>query len=87
MQIIKNQQIAVDDWAEVADGVPLPDGNITVSKQRWQTDKQNLLNHDGKLGLRLGTEDRLEDIAGDLSNFCLLEINFKVFFVCHALYC
>ena len=79
MQIIKDQQIVNDGWTHVADDDPVYSGNITVSPQRWQTNRQQLLNHTGELGLRLSTEDRLEDIASDLSHFSLMELNFKVF--------
>ena len=79
MQIIKNQKIVNDDWTYIADDVPLCSGNITISLQRWQTDKQQLLNHTGKLGLRLTTEDQLDDVASDLPTFSLLEMNFNIF--------
>ncbi len=79
MQIIKDQNIVNDNWIPIDDEAPLVSGNIIISPQRWQTDKQRLLNHSGKLGLKLSTDDQLEDIVSDLDKFSLLEMNFKVF--------
>jgi uncharacterized protein (DUF934 family) len=79
MQIIKDRQIIDDCWTHAADDDPVTTGNVTISLQRWQTDRQQLLNHTGKLGLRLSTEDRVEDIASDLPHFSLMELNFMVF--------
>ena len=78
MRIIKDRQIVNDDWIYIDDGALMP-GNITVSLQRWQADKEQLMQHSGKLGIRLTAEDPLEDIATDLSRFNLVEIYFKVF--------
>ena len=79
MQIIKDQQLVNDDWIYAADDDPVSSGNRTISPQRWQTDRPQLLQHTGELGLKLSTEDQLEDSASDLPHFSLIELNFKVF--------
>lgn len=79
MQIIKNKQIIQDEWHYVADNSTIMPGNITVSEARWQQDKATLLDHPGKLGLRIRTDQPIETIADDLKHFALVELNFPTF--------
>ena len=79
MQIIKDQQIIDDTWNYVADDAELKSGNISVSLARWKQDKQQLLTHDGKLGVRIGPADAVNDIAPDLKNIQLIELDFPDF--------
>lgn len=79
MQIIKDKQIVEDHYRYIADGESLESGNITVSLARWQQEKTQLLNHDGKVGLRLNFDDDIAIITHDLHNIPLLELNFSFF--------
>ena len=79
MQIIKDQQIIDDTWNYVADDAELNAGNISVSLTRWKQDKQQLLTRDGKLGVRIGPADAVDDIAADLKNIQLIELDFPDF--------
>ncbi len=79
MQIIKDKQIVEDNWTHVADDESIQDGNITVSLERWHKDKEQLVNHNGKLGIRLSSTDAVENIADDLKRFQLIELDFPVF--------
>ena len=74
MQIIKDKQIIDDNWNYVADDAQLVPGNVSVSFARWQKDKADLLAHNGKVGVRLGAVDCVEDIAADLSTIDLIEL-------------
>jgi uncharacterized protein (DUF934 family) len=79
MQIIKDQQIIDDTWNYVADDAELKAGNISVSLSRWKQDKPQLLAHDGKLGVRIRPDDTVDDIAPDLKNIQLIELDFPEF--------
>lgn len=79
MTIIKDQQLSDNTWTFVADDVPLTNGNITVTVSRWQSDKQALLQHSGRMGIRLSPSDSVASISADLSNFKLIELAFPVF--------
>jgi uncharacterized protein (DUF934 family) len=79
MQIIKDKQIVEDNYRYVADNEDLPSGNITVSLARWQQGRESLLEHDGKVGLRLNFDDDFNLIANELNNIPLIELNFSFF--------
>jgi uncharacterized protein (DUF934 family) len=70
MAIIKDGGIATGDaWRHVADDEVPPEGGITVSLQRWQAEKDTLIERAAPLGLRLTAADTIENILGDLSRF------------------
>ena len=79
MKIIKDKKIVDDNWTFVADNEPLPGGNITVPLSRWHSEKDQLLNHTGNLGIRLEPDEPIEDIVDELDKFKLIELNFPVF--------
>ncbi len=79
MQIIKDKQIIDDTWSYVADDAELKAGNISVSIARWKKDKQQLLAHQGSLGVRIGPADAIDDIAPDLKDIQLIELDFPDF--------
>ena len=79
MQIIKDAAIIDDHWLHVADDEELPKGDVTVSKTRWQKDKPRLREHQGQIGLRLEAADPIEEIADDLHELQLIELNFTTF--------
>ena len=80
MPIIKDQQIAENTWTFVADDSPLTDGDITVSLDRWNKEKEHLLKHNGKVGIRLTSSDSNNAISTtDLTSISLIELDFPVF--------
>jgi uncharacterized protein (DUF934 family) len=79
MQIIKDKQIVDDSWSYVADDEELKDGDISVSLARWKKDKQRLLKTNGNIGVRISPADSVENIAGDLKNIQLIELDFPAF--------
>ena len=79
MQIIKDKQIIDDPRSFIADDSPLAAGDICVSLQRWQNERQNLLAHDGKLGVRLNSSDEVAELSDDLDNIALIELEFPAF--------
>jgi uncharacterized protein (DUF934 family) len=79
MQIIKDKQIVDDSWSYVADDEELKDGDISVSLARWKKDKQQLLKTSGQIGVRISPDDSVEDIAADLKDIQLIELDFPAF--------
>ncbi|MFI3157683.1 MAG: DUF934 domain-containing protein [Methylococcaceae bacterium] len=79
MQIIKDQQIIDDSWSYVADDAELKAGDISVSLARWKKDKQQLLQSNAKVGVRIGPADSVEDLAADLNDIPLIELDFPAF--------
>ncbi len=79
MQIIKDKKIIEDHWIYVPDSSPVQEGDIIVSFARWQKDRAVLMSRNGGLGIRLGSEDMLEEIKDDLDNLNLIELDFSAF--------
>lgn len=79
MQIIKDKQITDNAWTLVADDEALKNGDISVSLLRWKKDKEHILNHGGKIGIRLTSTDEVSELADDLDKISLIEIDFPVF--------
>ncbi|MGZ8187374.1 MAG: DUF934 domain-containing protein [Methylosarcina sp.] len=79
MQIVKDKKIIEDEWRYIADGEELSSGDISVSLARWKQEKQQLLSHDGKVGLRIGPGDRVSDLSTDLNSIQLIELYFPDF--------
>jgi uncharacterized protein (DUF934 family) len=79
MQLIKDQQIIENTWQYIADNDELKTGDISISFARWQADKQQLMAHDGKLGIRMSTTDSADELANDLEKFQLIELDFPDF--------
>jgi len=66
MQIIKNGKIINDDTRHLADDETPTGSRFTVSFARWQAEKENLQQAEGKVGVRLNGGDALAAIADDL---------------------
>ncbi|MGR8929783.1 MAG: DUF934 domain-containing protein [Gammaproteobacteria bacterium] len=80
MPIIKDQQITENTWTYIADDCPLSNGDITVSLKRWNQDKEQLLRHEGKVGIRLAPDDSIDQLAeDDFKTIALVELDFPVF--------
>ncbi|MFU8789685.1 MAG: DUF934 domain-containing protein [Methylobacter sp.] len=79
MQIIKDKQIVDDSWHYVADDAELSDGDITVSLARWKQDRAQLLQANGKVGVRIGPADSVDELAADLASIALIELDFPAF--------
>jgi uncharacterized protein (DUF934 family) len=78
--ILRDGQPAIDDgWQYVADGEPLPAGDVIVSLTRWRAERMQLLQRTGRLGICLQPEEAAADIADDLAHFATIAIAFPVF--------
>ncbi len=81
-QIIKKRQLVEDRWqmvAEEVDASKLPEGDIIVTAQAWQTNRAALLKRHGSLGITLNGDDDLESIVPDLGHFDVIALQFPVF--------
>ena len=85
-QLIKNKAVAVDTWTtlELAEGetpesVALPPGDIIFPFSVWQARRSEIISTHKRIGLLLGGDDRVEEIAGDLDYFIVIAVNFPKF--------
>ncbi len=80
MAILRNRRIESDPWRHVPDGEPLPAaGPVTVSLGRWLAEREALAARSDPLGVRLGPEDPVDALAGDLGRLALVAIEFPSF--------
>jgi uncharacterized protein (DUF934 family) len=74
MQVIKNKQLIDNHWTYLTDDAPVVAGNICVSLARWQTEKTQLIAHDGNLGVRIAPADDVNQLVEDLPKLALIEL-------------
>ena len=79
MQIIKDRKLTENTWQYLADDTQLTTGNMSVSVVKWQQAQQQLINHEGKLGVRLSPNDSVAVLADQLNKIELVELNFPDF--------
>lgn len=79
MQIIKDKAIIEDTFTSLADDAELISGDVCVSLARWKRDREHLLAHAGKLGVRIQASDQVSDLAGELKHIHLIELDFSDF--------
>ena len=83
-KIIVNGELVSDHWVTVHPcengNVTVPEnGDILVSLDTWNANKEQLIAHSGKTGLLLNGDAELEDFASDLENIDLVAVNFPKF--------
>ena len=80
MVIIKNGEICQNEWRHLNDDeTPPPDGGITVSLKRWQAEKAEWLARGTPIGVRLESNNAVEELAKDLGHLHLVVLGFKPF--------
>jgi len=79
MSIIKNGVVATDTWEHLTDDDNIQEGNIIVSLDRWENEKDMLSKRSGALGIRLEPDQHPESIKDDLHEFALIAICFPTF--------
>jgi len=66
-----------DGWTDVADGSPLPESTpAIVSLSRWRVDRNALSGRNAALGVRLASDEKLEDVLDDLDRLDLIALDF-----------
>ena len=68
-----------DTWAKVDVTSALPDGAVIVPKKRWLAERDQLAGRNTPLGLLVSAGETVDDIAGDLSRFAIIALDFPKF--------
>lgn len=80
MLLVKNGQIADDPWVAVADDEELPSAApVIVSFARWQAERDRLIDRSAEVGVRLESDERIEDLVPDLQHLSLIALDFPIF--------
>ena len=80
MTLVSREGILDDPWIYVADDGGLPEeGAVIVTLERWQQDREALLARQGRLGIRLASDQPPETIAENISRFDLVALEFPQF--------
>jgi len=83
--LIKQRRFAADSWRTLehgSGGIPpaVPDaGDVIVPLALWRARRDELLSRQHRLGVRLERGDDVEALAGDLSHFAVIAIEFAKF--------
>jgi uncharacterized protein (DUF934 family) len=70
----QNAVPAEDPFTAVADEVPVPPGDVIVSLQRFQAEGEQLLAQGRKVGVRLESNEAVEDLAYDLPRLAVVAL-------------
>ena len=80
MAVIKSGKLVQDSWVFVQDDAELPSGgDIIVSLERWQGEREALLARDGGLGVRLRSDQLAESLGQEAARFQLIALEFPKF--------
>ncbi len=79
MQIIKNRTIVEDNWQLLGMDEPLVNGNIIVPFKRWQTAREQLLTHNGSVGIKISAGQALSEVVESLAQFDVIALEFEKF--------
>lgn len=78
-RIFRNGRIVADEFAFIADDVPLPDGPVIVTLKRFLAEKDHLLSRAAPLGVRLAGAESPELLGPDLPKLKLVELHVGYF--------
>ena len=92
MPLLKDGRIADDPWSDLpetpepasdadagAPDTPFLDVDLIVTLDQWRGQRETLLRRNGRLGLRLASDQPPEEIASDLEHFDLIALEFPKF--------
>lgn len=80
MALIRNGEVAADEWLRVADDEAIPEGQrAIISFGRWLEDHEALRGHNAPLGLHMTGAEDADAIAADVTRFGLICIDFPTF--------
>lgn len=80
MPLIKHNAIVDDPWVVLEDGEPVPQGApVLVSLERWQAEREALMNAGVPLGIALRSDQPPRLIADDIEQFALIALEFPKF--------
>jgi len=76
LRVIKHGEVVEDGWQLVDDGAPLPDADAIVSFARWNSERDRLIEHPRRLGIRITGDDDIDAVASEASQFDLIALDF-----------
>lgn len=83
--IIKNKTVVADDWTilrlaegETADTVIVPEGRVVVPLTVWKAQRAALQQR-SDLGVWLASDERAEELKGELERFQVIAVDFPKF--------
>lgn len=80
MRIIKDGAIVEDAWTHIADGAELPaSGDVIVSLERYSEQREALRQREGKLGVRLRSDQEAKVVAELANELSVIAIEFPSF--------
>ncbi|MCP3656479.1 DUF934 domain-containing protein [Herbaspirillum sp.] len=84
-EIIKNKTVVSDDWTvlrlaegETAETVTVPQGRVIVPLKVWQA-QGDALKSRAEIGVWLASDERPEELKGQLDNFKVVAVDFPKF--------
>lgn len=84
--IIKNKAIVEDDWTvlrlneqESAGSVVVAAGKVIVPLKVWQAQRDALQQRGAEIGVWLASDERPEDLQGDMQRFSVIAVDFPKF--------
>ena len=80
MPLIKDNELVPDPWATLGDDAALPEGApAIVSFERWQNERETLLQRNAPLGIRLRSDQPPKLVLDDLDRFAVVALEFPKF--------
>jgi uncharacterized protein (DUF934 family) len=79
-QVLKDNCVINDSWTILSeDSETLPNGDILLSYNQWQTLSDQIQNHNGSIGVIIEGNAEIEEIIEPLLDLPLIAINFTKF--------
>ena len=75
-RLLRDGQIAIDDWRYVAEAAADPSAPLIVTFDQWRLEPGTWLARGGRLGVVLSPEHHVEQLAPDLAHFALIAAEF-----------
>jgi uncharacterized protein (DUF934 family) len=79
MVLVKAGKPVEDLWTHVENGDALPEGPVTISWARWQTDRDNIAKPSAELGVRIPNTVTTAEIGAEADRFGMIVVNFPNF--------
>lgn len=79
VRVIKDNKIVEDSWQRVELSEELPEGDVIFPFNYWREHRDELQQHNGKLGICLNGDDEVEDLADEIDQFDLVALEFPKF--------
>lgn len=77
MPLLKAGEVVDDPWQPLAEDTVA--GDIIVTLEQWQAGRERLRGHNGRVGLRLKSDQSPAQLADDLQHFALIALEFPRF--------